>query len=64
LIQVKGGSAANPTSEDGKRLWAVAKQLNAQEILLSSWKKGSAASFSRYNPQATIEAEGGRKYPI
>jgi len=56
LIQVKGGSAAMPTTEDGKRLGAVAKRLHARHILLASWKKGSAARFFRYNPRATQKA--------
>ena len=43
LIQVKGGTAAMPTTEDGRRLRAVAKQHHAKHILLAAWKKGSAA---------------------
>jgi len=53
LIQVKGGGAAMPTIEDGKRLALVAKRLNAEHILLASWKKGSAAVFSSYDPKAS-----------
>ncbi len=45
LIQVKGGYAARPTAEDGKRLRAVAKLHHAHAILLASWKKGTAAKF-------------------
>jgi hypothetical protein len=36
LIQVKGGSGAMPTLEDGKRLRVVAKRLHARHILLAS----------------------------
>jgi hypothetical protein len=56
LIQVKGGGAAMPTTEDGKRLRAVAKRLNARHILLATWKKGSAVRFSRYQSRATEKA--------
>ena len=52
LIQVKGGSAASPTAEDGKRLRAVARLHRAQAVLLSSWKKGKAARFFSLRPTA------------
>jgi len=45
LIQVKGGGAADPTSEDAIRLRAVAKRHGAGPILLATWKKGTAARF-------------------
>src|SRR5580704_6916777 len=48
LIQVKGGSAAMPTPDDGKRLRTVARRLHARHILLATWKKGSAVQFRRY----------------
>ena len=57
LIQVKGGGAAMPTAEDGRRMRAVAKRLHARHILLAAWKKGSAAQFFRYSPRA---AKGAR----
>lgn len=57
LIQVKGGRAAKPTTEDGKRLKAVADQLNAQHILLATWKKGTAARFYEYQPDASKKSE-------
>jgi hypothetical protein len=56
LIQVKGGSAAMPTAEDGKRLEVVAKRLDARHILFATWKKGSAARFNIYHPRATNKA--------
>jgi hypothetical protein len=57
LIQVKGGSAAMPTTEDGRRLWAIAKALHARHVLLASWKKGTAARFFSYRPRATDKAK-------
>jgi hypothetical protein len=47
LIQVKGGSARDPTPSDIARLRGVARLHGAQTILLSNWKKGAAARFSR-----------------
>jgi len=45
LIQVKGGHAAKPTAEDGKRLRIVARRHGACGVLLAAWKKGKAARF-------------------
>jgi hypothetical protein len=45
LTQVKGGHAANPTTDDADRLRAVARYHRAQCVLLSSWKKGTSARF-------------------
>jgi hypothetical protein len=47
LIQVKGGTAARPTPEDATRLRAVAKRHGACDVLLATWKKGTAARFFR-----------------
>ena len=52
LIQVKGGSAANPTSEDAARLRLVARLHNASEVLPAAWKKGRAARFFSMRPEA------------
>jgi len=52
LIQVKGGYAARPTTDDGKRLRTVAKLHHAHGILLASWKKGAAARFYTLRPRA------------
>lgn len=41
LIQVKGGSAKLPSTEDRERLRLVGEEYKAKEILLSEWKKGS-----------------------
>ena len=57
LVQIKGGSAAMPTTEDGKRLKAVATRLHAKHILLAAWKKGSRARFFSYQPKAKVKAE-------
>jgi hypothetical protein len=53
LIQVKGGVAARPTPEDGRRLRAVALRHHAHAILLACWKKGEAARFFSLRPRAT-----------
>jgi hypothetical protein len=45
LIQVKGGYAAAPTAEDGKRLRIVARYHHACGVLLATWKKGRTAKF-------------------
>lgn len=58
LIQVKGGYAARPTAEDGKRLRVVARQHGACGVLLAAWKKGKAARFfSLQNKGASDWAE-------
>jgi hypothetical protein len=46
LIQVKGGYAAKPTSEDGQRLRAVARRHGACRVLLATWKKEGQRDFS------------------
>jgi hypothetical protein len=45
LIQVKGGSAAKPTTQDAARLRIVARRHGACGVLLATWKKGKAARF-------------------
>jgi hypothetical protein len=45
LIQIKGGFAPKPTTEDGKRLQIVARRHGAVGVLLATWKKGTAAKF-------------------
>ncbi len=52
LIQVKGGGAAMPTSDDATRLRAVARRHRARHVLLASWKRGAAAEFYRLRPRA------------
>jgi len=52
-IQVKGGTSAMPTAEDGERLRAVARRHRTKQVLLAAWTKGKAARFfslrQRYN---------------
>jgi hypothetical protein len=50
LIQVKGGTAAMPTAEDGSRLRAVAKRHHARKVLLASWKRGTQVRFFSLRP--------------
>jgi hypothetical protein len=57
LIQVKGGYAAMPTAEDGKRLRIVAKKHGACAVLLGTWKKGKAAMFFSLRPSAGVGKE-------
>jgi len=45
LIQVKGGSAAKPTTEDAARLRIIGRRHGASGILLATWKKGNVARF-------------------
>jgi hypothetical protein len=56
LIQVKGGAAAKPTSEDAARLRIVAKRHCAHHVLLATWKKGRAARFFRLRRASAREA--------
>jgi hypothetical protein len=44
-----------PSSEDGRRLRLVAKQLRARNILLASWKKGSQVRFFSYQARAAAQ---------
>lgn len=53
LIQVKGGSSPIPTAEDGERLGVVARRVRAQKVLLSIWKKGSAAQLFRLSNRSS-----------
>jgi len=56
LIQVKGGYAAKPTAEDGKRLRIVAHRHGACGILLATWKKGRAVRFYSLSNRADASA--------
>jgi hypothetical protein len=56
LIQVKGGAAARPTTEDAARLRTVAKRHGACDVLLATWKKGTAARFFRLRQTSAGEA--------
>ena len=45
LMQVKGGRAAKPTTEDIKRLKIVSKQYHAQNIVLFEWQDKKKVGF-------------------
>ena len=45
LMQVKGGSANDPTTEDVKRLKIVGKRYHAQNIVLFQWQKEKKVGF-------------------
>jgi len=45
LIQMKGGSARPPSTEDIQRLRAVKRHYRAREIVLFSWKRGQGCTF-------------------
>ena len=45
LIQIKGGSAPQPTRQDCMRLREVAKYYRAKAIVQFQWKKGITSSF-------------------
>lgn len=45
LIQVKGGSAPQPTAQDATRLRIVARRHGACAVLLAAWKKGKFPTF-------------------
>jgi len=57
LIQVKGGSAPKPTTEDAARLRIIARRHRACGILLAAWKKGSAALFFSLNTNSKSDSE-------
>ena len=46
LVQIKGGSAGQPTTEDTHRLREVAKLYKARSVVQFQWKKGKIAEFS------------------
>ena len=45
LIQVKGGTASYPSSQEVLRLRRVASIYKARAVLLARWKKGKQVSF-------------------
>jgi len=45
LVQIKGGGAKAPTTQDCKRLQAVAKNYDAKCIVLFSWKMQQQSDF-------------------
>lgn len=66
LIQTKGGSAPRPTSDDLKRLRAVARHHNAKTIILAEWRRSEYLELfelrgSHWNPVSPNEVFGGRR---
>ena len=57
LVQVKGGSARNPSPADIQRMEAVKHRYGAKSVVLSSWKKGSA-------PELRVLSETGWGDPV
>src|SRR4030095_2981354 len=45
LIQIKGGGARRPKTDDIKRLRVVAKQYSARDVVLAEWVKESHLKF-------------------
>ena len=45
LIQMKGGSARTPTTDEKQRLRQVAKHYRAREVVLFEWKRGERTRF-------------------
>lgn len=64
LVQIKGGSAKDPTEEDCLRLAAVAKHYGAKDVVLFSWKKQEQAEFrvlsrsGKWKPTSAAEIFG------
>lgn len=61
LIQVKGGSAAKPTEEDGKRLRVVRRLHRAHHVVLATWKKGKEPDFYLLRPKTNVSATGWKR---
>ncbi len=55
LIQVKGGAAARPSTDDVARLRAVARRYRARDTVLASWTKGTSLEFFRLLPRRTSD---------
>lgn len=55
LLQVKGGSAKWPSSEDRERLRAVRDAYEAKDVLLSEWKQGAKAKLFRLSGDDWVE---------
>lgn len=47
VIQVKGGGAAWPTTDDILRLRRVGRHYKAKYVILAEWKKGTETTFYR-----------------
>jgi hypothetical protein len=62
LIQVKGGSAPRPSTEDLSRLRKVQRWHRARSIVLAEWKKGEGATFLRLEGDAWKETPVGKLF--
>jgi hypothetical protein len=51
LVQMKGGSAPDPTLEARRRLRAVARRYRAKAIVLFKWRRGVSSQFFVLNRQ-------------
>ena len=58
LIQVKGGHAAKPTEDDGKRLRIIKRFHKARHVILATWSKGGAAKFFSLRPKPKSTTPG------
>ena len=52
IIQIKGGGARWPNTEDIRRMWAVATHYRAKDVVLANWVKGSQPKFYRLKTNA------------
>ena len=62
LFQVKGGSAAKPTKEDGKRLRRVMHLHRASHVVLATWTRGQGANFYCLRPARTTAKDWKRDW--
>jgi hypothetical protein len=60
LVQMKGGSASMPNTDDKERLRAVATHYGAKEIVLFEWKRGKRSAFSRLTSKGTWDPSSAR----
>ncbi len=57
LIQVKGGSAPDPTRDDIERLIEVKRHHRATDVLLASWKRGRAPTWRRLVRRSWVQID-------
>jgi hypothetical protein len=56
LVQMKGGSALNPTDADVRRLQAVKQRYRAIGVVLFAWEKGVSAHFSKLKGRRWVQS--------
>jgi hypothetical protein len=54
FVQVKGGGARWPTTDDVRRLRGVAKYYHADHVVLADWQKGRAPQLYRLDGNAWV----------